>query len=132
MKPTRLIISVWLAWCVIIIAFQSLSHSRIVPQLPDLAQQWTASSTGEGYQEGHIYLTEPFMNNQVAWDSEYYLGIAVGGYDDPNVPHLTPAGIQTVVRDHVVSQSGTSFSESISLSYAFFPFYPLMIRIFTS
>jgi len=130
MKPIRLIISVWLAWCVIIISYQALSHARIFPVFPDLARQWTASSTGEGYQEGHIYLTDPFMNNQVAWDSEYYLGIAVGGYDDPNVPHLTPAGIQTVVRDHVVSQSGSSFSQSISLSYAFFPFYPLMIRVF--
>ncbi len=26
------------------------------------------------------------MNNQVAWDSEYYLAIAVGGYDDPRLP----------------------------------------------
>jgi len=131
MKPTQTILFVWIAWCVIVIAFQALSHARIVPQLPDLAQEWTAQSTGEGYQEGHIYLLEPFMNNQVAWDSEYYLGIAVGGYDDPNVPHLTPTGIQTVVRDHVVSQSGSSFSQSISLSYAFFPFYPLMIRVFS-
>ena len=131
MKPTRIIFLVWLSWCFIVIAFQTIFHARIVPQMPDLAQEWTEDSTGEGYQEGHIYLTEPFMNNQVAWDSEYYLGIAVGGYDDPNVPHLTPTGIQTVVRDHVVSQSGSNFSESISLSYAFFPFYPMMIRIFS-
>ncbi|MBC8508392.1 MAG: hypothetical protein H8D34_26345, partial [Chloroflexi bacterium] len=68
---------------------------------------------------------------QAAWDSEYYLAIALGGYDNPNAPHLTPAGVQTVVRDHVVTQSGSSFSESISLSYAFFPFYPMMIRIFS-
>jgi len=131
MKPTRIIVLTWLAWCLIVIAFQAISHARIVPQMPDLAQEWTEDSTGEGYQEGHIYLTEPFMNNQVAWDSEYYLGIAVGGYDDPNVPHLTPTGIQTVVRDHVVSQSGSNFNERISLSYAFFPFYPMMIRFFS-
>lgn len=131
MKPNRIIVFVWLAWCVIVISFQAISHARIVPQMPDLAQEWTEDSTGEGYQEGHIYLTEPFMNNQVAWDSEYYLGIAVGGYDDPNVPHLTPTGIQTVVRDHVVTQSGSNFNESISLSYAFFPFYPFMIRFFS-
>jgi hypothetical protein len=67
----------------------------------------------------------------VAWDSEYYLAIAVGGYDDPNTPYLTPAGVTTAVRDHVVSQSGSSFSQSISLSYAFFPFYPMMIRLFS-
>jgi hypothetical protein len=131
MKPTRIIVLTWLAWSVIVIAFQGLSHARIIPEFPDRAQEWTANSTGPGYQQGHIYLQEPFMNNQVAWDSEYYLGIAVGGYDNPNVPHLTPTGIQTVVRDHVVSQSGTSFSQSISLSYAFLPFYPLMIRFFS-
>ncbi len=32
------------------------------------------------------------MNDQVAWDSEYYLSIAIGGYDDPRSPHLTPQG----------------------------------------
>lgn len=131
MKPTRIILLTWLAWVVIVIAFQALSHARITPEFPDRAQNWTANLTGEGYQEGHIYLQEPFMNNQVAWDSEYYLGIAIGGYENLNVPHLTPTGIQTVVRDHVVSQSGNSFSESISLSYAFFPFYPMMIRLFS-
>ena len=131
MKHTRNIVSIWLAWSIVVITFQALSHARIIPEFPDRAQAWTANSTGPGYQEGHIYLQEPFMNNQVAWDSEYYLAIATGGYDNPNAPHLTPTGIQTVVRDHVVSQSGTSFSESISLSYAFFPFYPLMIRVFS-
>ncbi len=70
------------------------------------------------------------MNNQVAWDSEYYLAIAVGGYDDPRAPHLTPLGIMTSVTDHTVTQSGSAFNKSISLSYAFFPFYPLLIHVF--
>lgn len=131
MKSIRTIVFIWLAWAMIVIGFQALATARIAPQFPDLAQVWTVNSTGPGYQEGHIYLLEPFMNDQVAWDSEYYLAIAIGGYDNQNAPHLTPAGIQTVVRDHVVSQSGTSFSQSISLSYAFFPFYPLMIRVFS-
>ena len=131
MKSTRNIIFIWLSWLFIVIGFQSLATSRIVLQYPDRAQEWTTNSTGPGYQEGHIYLLEPFMNDQAAWDSEYYLAIALGGYDNPNAPHLTPAGVQTVVRDHVVTQSGSSFSESISLSYAFFPFYPVMIRIFS-
>ena len=131
MKSTRNIIFIWLAWVLIVIGFQALSTARVVPQYPDRAQSWTTSSTGPGYQDGHIYLLEPFLNDQAAWDSEYYLAIALGGYANPNAPHLTPAGIQTVVRDHTVSQSGTSFSQSISLSYAFFPFYPMMIRIFS-
>lgn len=131
MKSTKTILFTWLTWVLIVIGFQSLATARIVPQYPDRAQGWTEDNTYEGYQDGHIYLTEPFLNNQAAWDSEYYLAIALGGYDNPNAPSLTPTGVQTVVRDHVVSQSGTSFSERISLSYAFFPFYPMMIRIFS-
>ena len=130
MRSTRVIVLIWLAWAVIVIAFQSLATARLVPEYPDRAQEWTEKSTGAGYQQGHVYLLEPFMNNQAAWDSEYYLAIAVGGYDDPRSPHLTPQGVRTVVRDHTVTQSGSSFGTSLSLSYAFFPFYPLMIRIF--
>src|SRR4030095_1126782 len=130
MKPIRVITCIWLSWAVILLAFQALATARLEPKYPDRAQEWTEEFTGAGYQSGHVYLLEPFMNHQVAWDSEYYLAIAVGGYDDPRSPHLTPQGVSTVVRDHQVSQSGVSFGQSISLNYAFFPFYPLMIRIF--
>ena len=130
MKSTRIIVLLWLAWAFILIGFQAWATARMDLVYPDRAQQWTENYTGPGYQQGHIYLLEPFMNNQVAWDSEYYLAIAVGGYDDPRSPHLTPQGITTVVRDHTVTQSGSSFGRNLSLSYAFFPFYPLMIRIF--
>jgi len=131
MKPTRVIVFTWLAWALIVIAFQALATARLVPQFPDRAQDWTTHETAtKDYQSGRPFLLEPFMNNQVAWDSEYYLAIAVGGYDDPRAPHLTPQGLSTSVSDHVVTQSGSGFSQSISLSYAFFPFYPLMIRFF--
>ena len=130
MKPIRTIVLLWLAWALIVLSFQAWATARIDLKYPDRAQEWTTRVTEEGYQLGRVYLLEPFMNNQVAWDSEYYLAIAIGGYDDPRSPHLTPAGISTTVVDHTVTQSGSSFSESISLSYAFFPFYPLMIRIF--
>jgi len=131
MKSTRTIVLIWLAWAILLIAFQSLATARLVPQFPDRAQEWTTRETAsKDYQSGRPFLLEPFMNNQVAWDSEYYLAIAVGGYDDPRAPRLTPVGVSTSVVDHTVTQSGSSFSQSISLSYAFFPFYPLMIRIF--
>ena len=74
----RNIVLIWLAWVLIVIGFQTLATSRFSPQFPDTAQGWTASFTGKGYQVGHPYLLDPFMNNQVAWDSEYYLGIATG------------------------------------------------------
>jgi mannosyltransferase PIG-V len=130
MKPTRVIVLTWLAWAVIVIAFQALATARLVPQYPDKAQEWTTKFTDKDYQKGHVYLLDPFMNNQVAWDSEYYLAIAVGGYDDPRSPHLTPTGVVTSPEGIQPAQRGTGFEQSISTSYAFFPFYPLMIRIF--
>ncbi len=92
MRSTRIILSLWLAWVLIVIGFQSWATARVSLVYPDRAQTWTEEFTGVGYQEGHIYLLEPFMNNQAAWDSEYYLAIALGGYDNPDSPHLTPAG----------------------------------------
>lgn len=129
-KSTLTIIFIWLAWAIIVIAFQTLATMRIVPQFPDRAQEWTEESADwAGYQTGHIYLTEPFMNNQVAWDSEYYLAIALGGYDNPYSPHLTPLGTVTGTPEKPIPPAD-DFTKSIALTYAFFPFYPWMIRLF--
>lgn len=130
MKPTRIIVLTWLAWAIIVISFQALATARLVPEYPDRAQEWTTEFTEKGYQDGHVYLLDPFMNNQVAWDSEYYLAIAVGGYDDPRSPHLTPTGVVTSPEGIEAPQRGAGFEQSISTSYAFFPFYPFMIRVF--
>ena len=131
MKSTRTIILIWLAWALIVIGFQSLATARIVPQFPDRAQEWTEEFVDEpNYEDGHIYLLEPFMNNQVAFDSEYYLAIAIGGYDNPYSPHRTPTGTVTGTPENPIPPE-SDFSKSIALNYAFFPFYPLMIRIFS-
>lgn len=123
MKPIRIIVLTWLAWGIIVIAFQALATARLVPRFPDRALDWTANFTGRGYQKAHVYLLNWFMNDQVAWDSEYYLSIAIGGYDDPRAPHLTPQG------KVLTSPEGIQSPDSVSLNYAFFSFYPLMIRI---
>jgi len=130
MKSIRVIILIWLAWALIIIGLQALASARISLQYPDRAQEWTEEYTGPGYQEGRAFLLEPFMNNQVAWDSEYYLAIAIGGYDDPRSPHLTPRGVSISAEENLAAQSSSDLNSSISLSYAFFPFYPFMIRVF--
>jgi hypothetical protein len=130
MKSTRIIVLTWLAWAIIVIGFQALATARIVPEYPDNAQEWTTKFTGKDYQKGHVYLLDRFMNDQVAWDSEYYLAIAVGGYDDPRSPHLTPTGVVTSPEGIPPAPTGSGFEQSISTSYAFFPFYPFMIRIF--
>jgi hypothetical protein len=112
MKSTRTIVFIWLTWAIIVIAFQAWVSARIAPQWPDRSLSWTTDVTEEGYQEGQKYLIEPFMNDQVAWDSEYYLAIAVGGYEDPATDLVGPPDSQ------------------VTLSYSFLPFYPLLIRLF--
>ncbi len=112
MKPARIIVLTWLAWAIIVIAFQGWMSARITPQWPDRSLSWTTDFTGSDYQQGQKYLLEPFMNNQVAWDSEYYLAIGVGGYDDPATDLIGPPDNQ------------------LTLSYSFLPFYPLLIRLF--
>jgi len=129
MKATRIIVFTWLAWVIIVIGFQVWATARIVPTFPDLALDWTKDFTDTGYQLDHVYLLDPFMNDQVAWDSEYYLSIAVGGYDDPRSPHFTPQGVITSPQGLPTSQADSGFGTSISSNYAFFPFYPVMIRI---
>lgn len=109
-KSLRNLLLTWIAWAIIVIAIQAWAHARFVVRWPDNALEWTTFETGPAYQKGQPYLLEPFMNNQVAWDSEYYLAIAVGGYDDP-------------ATDMVERSPFTK-------SYAFLPFYPLLIRLF--
>jgi hypothetical protein len=124
----RNIVLMWLAWALIVLGFQALATSRLQPTWPDHAQEWTTNETGPAYQKNRTYLLEPFMNNQVAWDSEYYLGIAVGGYDDPLVPAMSQYGylipnFATHIPTIVAGPGGR-----MSLSYAFLPLYPLLIR----
>jgi hypothetical protein len=113
MKSIRVIILIWLAWAFIVIGFQSWITARLVPQWPDHAQEWTTRETGPRYQKDQPDLLEPFMNEQVAWDSEYYLAIAVGGYDDPTTDLVGPP------------------DNPVTKSYAYFPLYPLLIRVFS-
>ena len=61
---------------------------------------------------GRPYLAEPDFNTHIAFDSEYYLSIAVVGYDDPEVPQYVPARGPTV-----------------PLNYAFMPAYSFAMRL---
>ncbi|MBE0689203.1 MAG: hypothetical protein IH587_03665, partial [Anaerolineae bacterium] len=106
----RTIVLIWALWAVIIIGFQALVQNRFQPNRPDRALEWTPNETARTSQNDKPYLLDPFMNNQVSWDSEFYLSIGTVGYDDPDVRLVqTPKG-------------------EFSMNYAFFPFYPLAIR----
>jgi Gpi18-like mannosyltransferase len=109
----------WLAWVGLLCAFQEFAPARLVVPGPDYALAWTASETRPSSDFDKPYLLEPFLNRHVAWDSEFYLAIATGGYDDPQVRSL----------DNTSGIPGTErLTRPLSLSYAFMPFYPIVMR----
>ena len=128
------IVLLWLAWVLIVIGFQALAAARLQPQRPDMLMWYPGDPTDINfYQKGHPYLLEPFMNNQAWVDSEFYLGIAVGGYDDPCMMSM-----YRNLQGSVVPCTNTKYpsadladGETIPVSYAFFPFYPILIRLFS-
>lgn len=108
--PIRKLLVLWLGWAIIVVGFQLFVTARFAPERPDEVLMWTFSETTANSQNDQPMLIDPFLNELVSWDSEFYLSIAINGYDDP--------AVRTVERD------GTSYS----LNYAFFPLYPLLIR----
>lgn len=123
--PVRSIILIWLAWASILIGFQSLATARFQPERPDRALQWLKTETLAGSQNGKRYLIDPFMNNQVSWDSEFYLSIATVGYDDPAVIAIPPRFTGFGLRSCVAGQDVPCYS----LNYAFLPAYPYVTRL---
>jgi hypothetical protein len=129
----RTIFWIWLGWAVIMLVYHAWVPARFSVVRPDNVLVWTADSTrAGGFQDQKYYLQDPFLASHVAWDSEYYLAIAIGGYEDPNIDRVGefngtvstgPGFWPFVVPPNVVSREG------VPLNYAFFPFYPLMIRL---
>lgn len=107
----RTIVLIWLAWVFILIGFQALVSARFQPERPDRVLFWTDTETTAAAQNDQPYLIDPFMNHQVSWDSEFYLSVATVGYDDPEVRTVGPRG------------------KELSLSYAFMPLYPHVMRL---
>jgi hypothetical protein len=83
--PVRNIVLIWLGWALVLLAFQGWIGKRLDLMPPDKAVYWTGPETMPGSQANKPYLNDPFLNAQVAWDSEYYLSIATVGYDDPDL-----------------------------------------------
>ncbi len=109
--PLFTLVWIWLLWAVIVLGFQWVVPLRLTLSRPDNVLQWTGRETERGAQSNKPYLMEPFLNGQVSWDSEYYLSIAVHGYDDP--------GARTIELPN---------GDSLSMNYAFFPFYSMVMR----
>ena len=125
MKPVVKIVFIWLAWALILLGYQSFVQMRFQPNRPDRSLSWTPDSTQANSNQGKIYLNDPFMNSQVAWDSEYYLSIATVGYDDPAVQGIKPDFNWGNLHFCVPGAPPACYSRN----YAFFPFYPYVSRV---
>jgi Gpi18-like mannosyltransferase len=105
----------WLIWLLIIWGYQAAVVTRYQVQQPDRVLFWTTARTDGSTR--HPYLEAPFMAAQAGWDSEFYLSIALQGYDDPQI-RTAPA----------LPTAPVPLNRPLSLNYAFFPVYPLLIR----
>jgi len=109
---TRKILLVWLGWAVVLIVYQEMIPARLVDVArPDYAVSWTSTETTHTSQLNKAFLVDPFLNTHVAWDSEFYLQQAVGGYSDERVRQIPgPEGM-------------------VSMGYAFYPAYGFTTRL---
>ena len=142
-KSALTLVLIWILWAVILIGFQILAAARFQPDYPDTVLEWTAGETSPGAHDSQPYLLEPFMNQQVAYDSEFYLSIAYAGYDDPGLRAVwldpqkepepiwgkfpMPFGIPNDFESGRPPGVPENY-QAYSLNYAFFPFYPQVIR----
>ncbi|MEW6403569.1 MAG: hypothetical protein AB1649_17375 [Chloroflexota bacterium] len=123
----RNLVLIWMGWALTMIAFQETVGMRLDLQRPDRALSWTAGETAAGSQDDQPYLIDPFMNQHVSWDSEFYLSVAVAGYDDPEVRGISTNTTPFAFRP-MGCQPGLD-GDCVSLSYAFFPLYPVATRL---
>jgi hypothetical protein len=118
------LILLWLGWTLIIMGFQAVAPGRFDIAGPDRSTPWTAAETLTDSHKAQPYLLDPFLHAHVAWDSEYYISIALHGYDDPQMRALAPG---SDLGSATVGPKGAHPGWT-SLNYAFFPAYPLAMR----
>ncbi|HEY1750214.1 MAG TPA: mannosyltransferase family protein [Caulobacteraceae bacterium] len=121
----RAVFLVWLGWAALMLAFQAWVPARFELARPDNVLDWTGSWTNADAGKRHPYLQSPILKGHAAWDSEFYISIALHGYEDPAMraasPNSTPdAEVAGPKRDHPTW---------VSLNHAFFPGYPFAMAL---
>ena len=79
----RTIFFVWLGWALLLVGFQGFVQDRFQLVHPDRTLDWTATWTNGDAASRHPYLQTPILGGHAAWDSEFYISIALHGYEDP-------------------------------------------------
>lgn len=110
-KKIRTLILIWFCWLIILIGFQAIVTMRTNVIHPDYVLDWCVKETYTNSNESNVYLSNKFMNTHVAWDSQFYLSIAMEGYDSDSIRKI-------------------NYDDKIySYNYAFMPLYPMSIRL---
>jgi hypothetical protein len=120
----RTLVLVWLGWASLTLAFQAFVQARFDLVRPDNALEWSAQDTADASHKDRPYLADPTLKGHAAWDSEYYVSIALAGYDDPAMRAVGPAS--TPDAPQVAAKRDRP--GWVSLDHAFFPGYPAAMR----
>ncbi len=121
----RRVVLVWLGWAMLMLSFQAWVQARYELKRPDTVMDWTASWTNAGSASRHPYLQSPVMKGHAAWDSEFYISIALHGYEDPAMRAASPGSTP----DAEVAAPKGSHPTWVSLNHAFFPAYPAAMAL---
>jgi len=116
---------VWLGWAAIMLGFQALAPMRFSLERPDQALDWTAAETAADAHKDHPYLADPFLAGHAQWDSEYYVSIALKGYDDPAMLAVGPASRPDAIQAAPKKQR----PGWVGVDHAFLPVYPFAIGL---
>jgi len=122
---TRTIFLVWLGWALVMLAFQAFVLARFDLARPDRTLDWTATWTNADALERHPYLNTPILQGHAGWDSEFYISIALHGYEDPVMKAASPASTP----DAEVAGAKKDHPKWVSLNHAFFPGYPFAMGL---
>lgn len=117
---------IWLGWALAMIGYQAYVSGRFDLQIKDRSLWWTEYVVNPGYESSWSYLTQPYLNEHIAWDSSYYISIAVGGYHDPIMLSIPPDYSRP---DNAQMMPQQSRPDWVSMNYAFFPLYPWTCRV---
>ena len=123
--PFRTVFLIWLGWAVVMLGFQAWSLSRFAPDRPDSVFDWTETWTNDDSAARHPYLQNPLLNGHTAWDSEFYISIALYGYDDPAMRAASPDS----TADAEIAAPKHEHPTWISLNHAFLPGYPYAMAL---
>ena len=115
------IAAVWFVWFAVVCAFQIVVQARLQPARPDVVLSWTQYATTDVNLQCRAHLNDPAYNEHVSYDSEYYISIALNGYNDS----LTQAYYPGRGSGIPACQPTDKWT---SLNYAFMPGYPMAMR----